>query len=119
MKKLLLASVIAAVSVGVIASKAADKQQPSMNAAAEAVDTTDWGTRPEATGMTAEQFIRAEGLDFAANLVKKNGLNTFNTPTIASVDNQILTTPNVNVLYTAAIVDMCGCPRSCKDYFSV
>ena len=76
--------------------------------AAEAVDTTEWGTRPEATGMTAEEFIRAEGLDFAANLVKKNGINTFNTPTIASVDNQILTTPNVNVLYTAAAVDTTG-----------
>ena len=75
---------------------------------AEAVDTTEWGTRPEATGMTAEEFIRAEGLDFAANLVKKNGVNTFNTPTIASVDNQILTTPNVNVLYTAAAVDTTG-----------
>lgn len=74
----------------------------------EAVDTSDWGTRPEATGMTAEEFIRAEGLDFAANLVKDNGLNKFNTPTIASVDNQILTTPNSNVLYTAAIVDTTG-----------
>ena len=76
--------------------------------AAEAVDTTEWGTRPESTGMTAAEFIRAEGLDFAANLVKKNGINTFNTPTIASVDNQILTTPNVNVLYTAAAVDTTG-----------
>ncbi|MEP1469398.1 MAG: hypothetical protein ABJK25_00340 [Halieaceae bacterium] len=76
--------------------------------AAEAVNTTEWGTRPEATGMTAEEFIRAEGLDFAANLVKSNGVNTFNTPTIASVDNQILTTPNVNVLYTAAAVDTTG-----------
>ncbi|MEP6390314.1 MAG: hypothetical protein ABJ056_10370 [Halioglobus sp.] len=76
--------------------------------AADAVDTTEWGTRPEATGMTAEEFIRAEGLDFAANLVRKNGVNTFNTPTIASVDNQILTTPNVNVLYTAAAVDTTG-----------
>lgn len=70
-----------------------------------AVDTSDWGTRPEETGMAAEEFIRAEGLDFGVNLVDKNGLNTFNKPTIASVDNQILTTPNVNVLYTAAIVD--------------
>jgi hypothetical protein len=79
-----------------------DEQQQSTNIAAEAVDTTEWGTRPEATGMTAEEFIRAEGLDFAANLVKKNGVNTFNTPTIASVDNQILT------LYTAAAVDTTG-----------
>ncbi len=68
------------------------------------MDTSDWGTRPEDTGMTAEEFIRAEGLDFAANLVKDNGLNKFNTPTIASVNNQILTTPNVNVLYAAAAV---------------
>ena len=99
-------TVLAAVLVG--CETASDEQHQSTNVAAESVDTTDWGTRPESTGMTAEEFIRAEGLDFAANLVKKNGLNTFNTPTIASVDNQILTTPNVNVLYTAAAVDTTG-----------
>jgi len=83
-------------------------EQQSQNALSTAVDTTDWGTRPEATGMTAGEFIKAEGLDFAANLVKDNGLNRFNAPTIASVENQILTTPNVNVLYTAAAVDTTG-----------
>ncbi|MEZ9923663.1 DUF1214 domain-containing protein [Vibrio breoganii] len=72
------------------------------------VDTSDWGSRPEATGLTSEEFIWSEGMDFATNLVKVNGLNTFNTPSIASVNNQILTTPNVNVLYTAAIVDTTG-----------
>ena len=99
-------TVLAVVLVG--CETASDEQHQSTNVAEESVDTTNWGTRPEATGMTAEEFIRAEGLDFAANLVEKNGLNTFNTPTIASVDNQILTTPNVNVLYTAAAVDTTG-----------
>ncbi|KZY72992.1 hypothetical protein A3742_06670 [Oleiphilus sp. HI0071] len=99
-----LLTIFTAVLVG-FQSVSADQHQATNVAA---VDTTNWGTRPENTGMTAEEFIRAEGLDFAANLVKKNGLNTFNTPTIASVDNQILTTPNVNVLYTAAAVDTTG-----------
>lgn len=101
-----LLTIITAVLVG--CGTVSDEQPQSPNQASGAVDTTDWGTRPETTGMTAEEFIRAEGLDFAANLVKGNGLNNFNTPTIASVDNQILTTPNVNVLYTAAAVDTTG-----------
>ena len=98
--------IFTAVLVG--CEKGPDMQSHSQTATDSAVDTSKWGTRPETTGMTTEEFIRAEGLDFAANLVKKNGLNTFNTPTIASVDNQILTTPNVNVLYTAAAVDTTG-----------
>lgn len=106
--RLSIACLIVLTAVLVGCETASDEQQKSTTVAAEVVDTTNWGTRPEATRMTAEEFIRAEGLDFAANLVKDNGLNNFNTPTIASVDNQILTTPNVNVLYTAAAVDTTG-----------
>lgn len=103
---IVLSTIVITILVG--CEKSPNVQVPSESVAVEAVDTTGWSTRPETTGMTAEEFIRAEGLDFAANLVQDNGLNKFNPPTIASVDNQILTTPNVNVLYTAAIVDTTG-----------
>lgn len=106
MKKSLIAISIASIFMFGCSSLSDSNNSTVVDTAA--VDTTNWGTRPEATGMTAEEFIKAEGLDFAVNLVNKNGINTFNKPTIASVNNQILTTPNVNVLYTAAGVDTTG-----------
>ncbi|MCW9079965.1 MAG: hypothetical protein OQK09_00490 [Colwellia sp.] len=108
MKKSILALSIASVIMFGCSSTSDTQNTQSFNTGGDVVDTTNWGTRPETTGMTAKQFIKAEGLDFATNLVKKNGINTFNVPTIASVNNQILTTPNVNVLYTAAGVDTTG-----------
>ncbi|MFZ3406359.1 hypothetical protein [Vibrio chagasii] len=106
-KSMIVLAMTSALTVG-CTSVVTSNETTGFVAPENAVDTSNWGTRPEATGMTAEEFIWAEGMDFATNLVKDNGLNKFNTPTIASVNNQILTTPNVNVLYTAAIVDTTG-----------
>jgi len=108
MKKSILAlSIVSVIMVGCSSFSDTDNMA-TIDTDTLAVNTANWGTRPEVTGMTAEEFIKAEGLDFASNLVNENGINTFNPPTIASVDNQILTTPNVNVLYTAAAVDTTG-----------
>lgn len=108
MKKSILALSISSVMVFGCSSPSDINNKVKVETATDIVSTINWGTRPEVTGMSAEEFIRAEGLDFATNLVNKNGINTFNPPTIASVNNQILTTPNVNVLYTAAGVDTTG-----------
>ncbi|HDY7692182.1 TPA: DUF1254 domain-containing protein [Vibrio vulnificus] len=97
MKKTLLTCVLTTLSISAFAAPF-DSIPP--------IDSSDWAVNPVTLGMTAEQFIEAESLNFMAGMAARNGINQwFHFTSLAAAEDRWVVSPNNDVIYSLIIVD--------------
>ncbi|WP_253275920.1 DUF1254 domain-containing protein [Vibrio vulnificus] len=97
MKKTLLTCVLTTLSVSAFAAPF-DSIPP--------IDSSHWAVDPVKLGMTAEQFIEAESLNFMAGMAARNGINQwFHFTSLATAEDRWVVSPNNDVIYSMIIVD--------------
>lgn len=70
------------------------------------LDSSGWATNPEDYGMTAREFIRAETHSFFADFIGRAGINNFHHfPTLATMEDTWVVSPNNDTFYSIAIVN--------------
>ena len=70
------------------------------------IDSSGWAADPVNYGMTAAEYINAEAHAFFANFIGRAGINHFtHFKTLASPDDTWVVSPNVDTLYSVAIVN--------------
>lgn len=70
------------------------------------IDSSQWVVDPAKFGMTAEEFIRAESLQFMTSMEKREGINNFfHFTSLAKAEDRWVVSPNNDVIYSMAIVD--------------
>ncbi|CAE6939999.1 hypothetical protein ACOMICROBIO_FLGHMIGD_03995 [Vibrio sp. B1FLJ16] len=97
-KKLIVSALMSAmISTGVLAAPF-DSISP--------IDSSHWSVNPVDYGMTAEQFIRSESLNFMKGMAERNGVNQFfHFKNLANSEDKWVVSPNNDVIYSLAIVD--------------
>jgi len=72
----------------------------------EPIDSSDWSTDPRDHGMTAEEFIRSESLNFMKGMAAREGINNFfHFTALASAEDKWVVSPNNDVIYSMVVVD--------------
>jgi len=71
------------------------------------IDSSDWATDPVDHGMTAAEYINAETHAFFAQFIGRAGINNFfHFKTLANPDDRWVVSPNMDTLYSIAIVNV-------------
>lgn len=72
-----------------------------------AIDSSQWAVNPADTGLSAEEFIRAESLHFMKGMAAREGINNFfHFTSLAKAEDKWVVSPNNDVIYSMAIVDV-------------
>jgi hypothetical protein len=71
------------------------------------INSCDWAADPVDYGMTAAEYINAESRAFFAEFIGRAGINDFtHFKTLANADDTWVVSPNVDTLYSVAIVNV-------------
>ena len=71
------------------------------------IDSSDWAADPVDYGMTAAEYINAEAHAFFAKFIGRAGINKFfHFKTLANADDTWVVSPNIDTLYSIAIVNV-------------